>query len=957
MVNVQHQAQAVARRLGRWQAQLAVCRRRCVAFESYAAQWVVDLAGPGSPVTRLSTASMCALLGMLVRHWLAASGHGDGSAGPSGEGGDMGADVFAQVPAPTLQHLFERANEAMLRQYVDAMQAHVLATASAEQNGDLEQRLVARLRAWRENIWAPLEHGQVLLTPRALFDGVQVANARLFQSLTADGLADDSERALMATVGRGGWVQQLSASDREALADYEQRWVGAQLQFEQCLGEYASLETFARHLARPVLRAAGIWLDPDALCVSSVYDDGRLVGQNTESLTDCLLRGPFAANPFMNRVWAANPFLRQPGDSANELLGQLEPRAGYLEGLAKRLEDATVLQALVAVHAARVEVGALLARFQGHLSEAGHQLVRNLASGAAAADEHVTTLSLEPGHPLADVLVFYGNRPDHPAGYILYAPRKPDGQEWIELPSARAVTAELGRWLADDQGSGFLLSKLAPASRASHAQRLLGAKDNSGHWQLDNDRRDPPQAYAEVLRVLAQRQVTLELQDSALEFCPPWYLGASEPRRAVINDLRETLALTQRASQARFKALEPFEDFARRRVTEAIGPYLREKGIAQDIDPSTILFAYDPSFAGNGDGTQDLLTLAMHGYDDNAGLDNERAPVKSSVGDDLSALKANDLARYIRSAYLGTAYAEAMAAAVLAADAPGYEQRRDAFANGVAWAFSLLGHQAHAQGVLSEHALAALLAALQAPDHQRVYRLTVGGYVLQGLWVMDLGGQRWLFTPDAPDGRPLRLYEGFAEGLSVAMHRYLCAFARVKEFTAVSRMLDSMAEGERAADPLQGSERVTSWRDEFNAQVRAVVRDVEDATLSRAEVRWAMVKKVGLYYAMALSFVSGWVSLGFSAWFIGKSLMGAYTAWRTDDTLAAAEQALVVSWGLLGGLAIRGLTTSSTIRSLVPGWMRIGPRGSWTLQLGGAGYRGASELALAGQLAGYSLRP
>lgn len=557
----------------------------------------------------------------------------------------------------------------------------------------------------------------------------------------------------------------------------------------------------------------------------------------------------------------------------SQLLADLDAPAGYLQPLVDQYVRAELKDAMLNWHTARLQQSAFIARCAGHLSTTHHDnlkaLWENEASQQSASVLRVAGLALPNTLKCADLLLFYREDTQGTiSDLLLYAPGKPDGQEWIELTSLRSVSAEIGGWAKSKAGREYLLLQLNPISRGMAEAFLIGVANKPTSWDLNKDLRGAVVDFRACLEGAVAMGLTNNLKQVELYESPRWYSALSIGPRRTISSLRHEHRVHEQMFNEQLASYEVFVDFAKRTVTQDIASYMRSKGVHEAVDPATVLIDYLPGLADGRAKVASLLDLAIYGYDDNSGIDNPGRGVRSSVGQDLTQVRSADLAIYVRRAYLGEKYAEHIRAQFLKAEDPAYDRRRDTFYRMLLVKMDRDLRVAHGMSVLSADEFTGLtqivtllssVVSTRSPSNpedvvsrEGLIKFTVGGHVVLGAYVFAYldakGANPWLYTPDAPDGVMFRKYRGFSGEVVAQLRDYILERVALSARTEVSRSLVALTAATTHVDTLRELNRVTDIKAEFDAYISRAITDVEDITTSRAEMIMEQVFK-GLYFA------------------------------------------------------------------------------------------------------------
>lgn len=759
---------------------------------------------------------------------------------------------------------------------------------------------------------------------RAKIDELQDAWHRSSR-LTA--LATTQERRDLEAITRlqlPDWLRALGEADRTELKAFQSQASQAAALVDQLLHGLGSLRAFARHLAKDyVRRELDMEVEPDSVRVQLQWRTVIDQPMQTHSLSELLAVGPLRPDTVSVFLVENGVMLRnQPLSPAfiAQLLADVDAPAGYLQALVNRYSREDLKDAMFDWFAARLQQSAFIARCAGHLKVANHEAVKALwdrdASARRASVLQVTGLVLPNALKCTDFLLFH--REDMQGDLLLYAPDKPDGQEWIELPSLWAVSVEIGGWTRSEAGRQYLLQQIPPADRDTAREYFASVMDKPSSWDSSKDPRGTVTGFRACLENAVAMGLNNNLAQVERDESPRWYGALQLDSRRNISSLSQELVVHQQVFDKLLAGYEVFVDFAKRIVTQAIEPYLRSKGVQEPVDPATILIDYNPGLEDGKTKVASLLDLVIYGYDDNSGIDNPKKGVRSSVGQDLGRVRSAELAIYIRRAYVGEQYAREIRAGFLNASAPEYTKRRNAYRNMLltrmdrdlrvaagksqlsAFEFWWLTRQVT---LLSESVLATgPVYPGTVVQREGVIRFSVGGHVVMGVYVFayfDPKGSYWLYTPDAADGVTFRPYRDFSGKVAARLHDYVLERVALGARTAVRRSLTALAASTLSVDTLRESNRVIDIKAEFDAYIERAVSDVEDVTKSRAEVIRQQVIKGVLFASAPVCLVYPPFALLLDVAFIAVSARQAAEAHWQGDTDSALGHWLMASWGVL----------------------------------------------------------
>jgi len=727
------------------------------------------------------------------------------------------------------------------------------------------------------------------------------------------------------------WLQVLNVPDQDRLREYRRQAERARALVDDVLDGYGSLLQYARQEAMQYIRLKlDMEVEPDLIQIQLRWQ--TVAGQPivTRSLSELMAAGPINRSVVSVIDVGADSSLRnQPLESEfiAEMLSSQDCPAQYLGALMEQCGRSDWHDALCDWFTVRLQRSAFIARCAGHMSVSDHERLEKLwineVAGQPSTDLRVASLTLPDGKRCCDLLVFYrqsstGDVDD----LLLYAPNKPDGQEWVRLPSLRELSAELAGWTANEAGREYLLQQLSAIDRQGAREFFLRVLARPNLWDLNRDLRRPAALFSECLRDvvktgLANRLVQVERDDS-----PRWYSALAPEERAGISGLNQELLAHQKAFNELLDGYEVFIDFARRTVARDIAPYLREKDVLEPVDPATVLIDYNPKLFDGPLKVASLLDLAIHGHDDNWGLEHAGKGVRSSVGQDLSQVRSVDLALYLRKAYLGERYAKKIRGAFLDTREPVYSQRRQACRDLLLSKMDRDLRVARGKEQLSAQEyqlLARQITLLHTPqavtqtgssvtelvESEGLIRFTVRGHIVLGVYVFALfepEHARWLYTPDAPDNIAFRDYRKLVGEDAAHLHDYILARVATSARKKVEDSLRALAAKNMAPDFLYERQRVRDVRDEFDFSIERSITDVEDITTSRAEMIRNQVFK-GLMFASApLCMVFPPFALLLDITFVVISVEKAINAHLEGDTQSALGHWLAASWGALLGV-------------------------------------------------------
>ncbi|WP_434579645.1 type III effector 1 [Pseudomonas sp. Z1-6] len=840
------------------------------------------------------------------------------------EGADLG---FSAERRDIISQALEGTVSGFIRHYKDYLRRH---WKMAEEDASLDEFVRQRLDEHMASIDEVFHPDKVVgLDVDELREKIQTLQDAWHEATQLQRLATPQEREAIDAVARlhlPEWLRVLSEFDRKTLLTFQEQTAQTQARLDELLDGLGSLRAFAKHLAKDYVRhELDMDVEPERVQVQLQWR--TVVGQpvRTYSLSELLAAGPMRPDAISVLLVENGDMLRNQPLSPTfiaQLLANVDAPAGYLPALTSRYDKADLKDAMFDRFLARLQHSAFIARCAGQLTDVGHDRLmaqwEREAAARAKAGLHVAGLVLPNGLKCTDLLLFYREDPrGEPDDLLLYAPGKPDGQEWIELISLRALSAEIGGWTASDAGCFYLLQQLAPGDRAQARQYLSRITATSVTWDLNKDLRGTVAGFEECIRIAVSMGLTNELAEVELNESPRWYSALPVDSRRHISGLNQEVLIHQQMFNDLLAEYEVFVDFAKRTVMQAIAPYLRSKGVQEPVDPATVLIDYRSGWTG-GKHVASLLDLVIHGYDDNWGIDDPQKGVLSSVGQDLTQLRSADLALYIRRAHLGEHYAKYIRGKFLNPDAPQYLKRRDAYRYLQLARIDRDLRVAYGQSILSSDEFRWLtrqvtllgqwddgappMSSTSAVAQEGMIKFTVGGHVVLGVYVFiyfDPKASYWLYTPDSPDGIAFRRYLDFSGSIAAQLHDYVMARVGQAARAAVRRTLESLAIATTRVDTLREFNRVSNIAAQFDAYIERSVSDVQDITTSRVEMIKNQVVKGLLMAALPVCMIYPPFILFLDVTFIVIGSRQAIEAHRQNDLDAALGRWLEVSWGTL----------------------------------------------------------
>ncbi|WP_313741688.1 hypothetical protein [Pseudomonas sp.] len=868
---------------------------------------------------------------------------------------DLSVQEIPEERRETTAQLVESVGSRLLEHYEDAVRRYWSPTPAGI---DAAEDYRLRIDVWLD---AHLQAMGDALQPQALA-GTDAHGARLLieslqqawhEHAVLPALATEAQREAIDRLSRTqlpDWRKQLDDAQSARLTEALQLWRAAEqhamvlfspvidLQAHVCqrLGE-ALREQYDNEMSPDLIRLRLLRRDatdrpPVELTLSELASRGALDLGQLYQVADISSAVRLGVAPTAEQV--------------QQLLSGADYLAGYPEALRRHGAHPEVHSALLDAADLALKYSALVGAFAGHMTDAQHGRLLEAAAGTGTG---IAVNGVRVFEALcADLRVFaLSDDEGVPQTWLLHAPGKPDGQEWVVLRSPLQLSEELVGWLREAPGRAYVQAQVPLAERERVAQAIEAVVERPSDWSTEQEHLSPFGDYRQALEHGVQARLQAQLDEVLGNQVPAWYGALALEEQRAINLLRQQASHAEHDFADALGGWQSFQHYARGAIAQAIEPYLRSQGVSEAVDPESIIIDYRPGLADGRAVSVNLVDLVSFGYDDNSGIDHPEHGVRSSVGQDLTALRSADLARYARRAYLGERYAAAMRAQHLQAADHGL--KRQTFARALATGMDRDVREALARGHIDRTTCEGLMARVNALaatatldlpqdtaetvlDTSGLVRLTLDDAPILGVyvfrWMRDDEAQDWLYPPAAPDGVRLRRYADLDRAAGGSLRGYLLARTRLSQHAAVLARLRALAGGSGHRDALRRLNQVSGLANEYDLYIEHALADVEDATASRAEVIRAQVIK-GLLLAAPLSMVYPPFALFIGAWFVVAPLREAVIAHSKGDTARALQAWLEVSWGVLGLLAhLPGASLKAVkpvLRDLRPQWLRPRP--------------------------------
>lgn len=628
-----------------------------------------------------------------------------------------------------------------------------------------------------------------------------------------------------------------------------------------------------------------------------------------------------------------------------ELIAHLDLRHHYRQELEARYRRPDTQRALLHQRDSALALSLWAQRLQHHISDESVELVMALRTDQPRQGATRTTGGLEvggKGNQLRDVIVF-SEHTTTDQRHVLYAPGAPGGRDMFEFGSWRQLYHEVAGWSATPNGREYLISQSAPASRVAMAAFMNSVSQKPTVWK-EQDVREvavPESNFEDSLLMLINTKLGYQLAE-----LPPVIGGG---RNAAGYERRQQLALFDarveflKKSYEKSMQLISYAHFARLAGETYISNVLKRKGVELTINPDTVYFDLNerarkptPDFGPN----TDLVTLTQLLMNDFIYDLDERAPVYSSIGQDISQLSV-EVIREVLAAHLGEKYIEILKEEYSDRKHPDHTMRMALFAQRTFFEVqrdiaitSLEKGFTEEQYVWANDLLATVYpdrpdnssSAVQGVESSSINQLYLNGRLIEGVLVFkntdtDAADFNLVYTPNAPDGIRFRNYGIFVSTLnSPGMGAYYYNRVSYKNQPAIGSFFSELERNRQQAMQsmtIDANDRVRDLQVLHEAMIKRMMQDVDAQSLSGAEgfasSLYTLVKWTGTI--LLLPFPPAALAWGLLNTSI--DLARGYLAYLDGDRAAASPYYF---WGVLGlvlgALGANDLAQSTSGRGL-----------------------------------------
>ncbi|WP_248917410.1 hypothetical protein [Pseudomonas entomophila] len=441
------------------------------------------------------------------------------------------------------------------------------------------------------------------------------------------------------------WLRHLSEAEAQRLSDLNQAVIDAEEQLEQQSG-HGDFYAYAEHRIGLWLADQGFpQLKPADVLLHITHDFTPDAQVNVVSLLEWVCGGRYRGRHLA--VAIQHDELRDAvgQEGVSRLADELQLHQGYVERVENIYQHDWTLYLLGKALDARLQLARQAADFQGLDRKAVKLLEEAVqgpwSQGSGPGQFKVALLSINGEMLLTDHLYLYNDDI-----HVLYAPGSPAG-DLQAFTSAGQMSFALGALTATPQGREYLVEHVQHAQRPvlkRYLQLIARLPQEWSHETIQVDQQDID-SWEQLIQFWSELRV-LKIVDDLEPVRPETFARPDDELQRRVEDLgHELRVLTAQYQEA--AQVPDFMAYARERVSERINRYPGNKG--GWIDADTVLVELE-------DGVRQSLTLVVaSGYPADFNF-RDYARFTSTVGQDLSHLKSQEIDGYIRAAELGKGY-------------------------------------------------------------------------------------------------------------------------------------------------------------------------------------------------------------------------------------------------------------------------------------------------------------
>ncbi|WP_339449924.1 dermonecrotic toxin domain-containing protein [Pseudomonas sp. EA_5y_Pfl2_R50] len=715
------------------------------------------------------------------------------------------------------------------------------------------------------------------------------------------------------------WLMQASTEDQSHYAELQAKLKTAEVELDSQMGEFASVQVYARHIAGKALaQHIGLDLMSDFCQVTSRYvfqeKSRTFIQEDTLSLTDMLLQGLHEPK-FRGSLKLTNGGVNYASD-APWLLELLNQNVRSTFGLEYRnvWVRSGVLAALKRVLREKLLFSAFAAKLQGHINDSNLRRIQQ----AVAGDAKLTVASarlLPHTRPLKDLVVI-GDRSGDGNDWLLYAPGSPEGQDWYTSPSFRVLNLSISGWLAADEveegmtrhpqanekGCDYLIWQSHALDRAALGSYLKNVPLKPQNW-AGITLVPSPESGELVLDSLVRNERDWRIAQEE-SHTPYGYRTAPQEQRQQFTRLNNELKALQ-TIEVRQAGLVSYERFCYDLIKQRVEDVLLQRGESVSVNPDLIYVQIDEQKRMT---LTELIVSEEHFYA--AGVGNPLYPRYTLSGGhpEFKKLDIRDIASWSNTLRPGEKYIDMLKSVDLNHTHPLGKLKRGVSLSITARRMKVAILQARFNGQLpmshfdelckvvdlyaenDSRKINAGADAYGVVNHSALFKCYIEAREVVGVYLFNLKfGDRsvdYLFTPAAPDGRELRPFSEFVNSVkNQNLGDYFYDRVYVKYQPQVGTYLTDLEQLSNFRDePKQASGgRLTRFDECYESVLGKVIDDVDGKTESLNEIINRLVWESVTLAASSIAIVYAPVGIAMSAILLSKNLVQGFEAYSEGN--------------------------------------------------------------------------
>lgn len=746
--------------------------------------------------------------------------------------------------------------------------------------------------------------------------------------------------ARLGAMAEPHWRKYGDAQQKAHLIRLEQTHDARKDKVDELFGDLQSFETFARtETTRYMRQRLGRDIDPSHIKVFiqdsiELKRDQALTPLYQYTLLQLAIHGGlphtasmgFSPSPDQLHADFSSAFVKH-------MLDELNLHERYEQALEQRINDEDVLRAMTHHRDSAIALSAHAAKMQGHLlQERSHALIHLIRGDMPPAG---TVHSIGSLHLTAtdsrfrDMIVIEEKTPtdEH---FVLYAPGAPDGRDFFEFGSWRALSHQVGEWLAVDSGRQYLHDQLSGASRFEAIAVLDDVQLKPSLWRPDSCRFEPSgeREFEPALRRLVHLKASSSLAHLNWEKRPVAELPSSA-RAAEFAKLNARITALNREFAKLSPELMSLRDYVQKETSKRLNDYLQSTGYKGHVDPGTLYlglgtaYTEQPDFGKDSD-LRSLIDLMIYGNEDIRSY-SPLLHVYSSAGLDVTQFPITLIGfmdKQIREADLSARYMEYLTSKFLDRKHPLYYRRKALLGKRIQYEMTrgalLMFHQRH----LNKGQYTWLCQAIDgltvgAPvassmETTAVSAFKIAGQVIEGVYIFrNFSSQdpdyNLLYTPGAPDGVEFRPLSDYARLLnSEQMQRYYAARVSHAGQKLMGEFLDQFIRGRKHEPDFvrihnRPEDRITHIDQLYGDLFERLIADVDSQTESVAEKRMALAYTIIKWTGTIILLPFPELSFGWGLLTTTLTFVEAFDVYASGDRAAAIPLFISGAIGIFSG--------------------------------------------------------